>query len=1063
MSQQRAPLFAAIAVLLLVGLLIAFFLVQMDPAPAPARGNRAGADANGIALRPDQPDRQGGNDRDGPAEPDTSPDTQPTPKVVVPKVQTTVRVSGRTLDSYGEPRSGATVTLLPEDELTITGPTVASDDDGNFSFESGLNIGDRYFVACLMEKTALSATAPFTIEQDKPVEGLVLTIYDAARCFGVVINGADSKPLEGVTISTSARTSERLQRLGALLGRLKPCISDAQGKFELEHLPPGMHMISAAKAGWTANEINPLTRARQEIELGEYANLELLPFVLVQAGVIEGRVLAKADNRPIPGAVVELGTILGGTFDTKVTDADGKFRFEDAPPGIGGGQGPGQDMGGLTLRAVAAGYALGTRNVRVRSGETRSGQDILLDSGCVVTGRVLNHKSEPLAGAQVYYNDTDFQRGGELVVGISIPARKIGTVTNENGEFSLGSLPPGTVTIAASLKGYSNATVQVVAVVGTPQAVSLTLKPEAVIYGRVTNDRGDPLSGVALAAYEADGPRELGFVMKSFFGESLPDRGESTMFPSSIRSGSDGTYRIEGLKAASYVVIANTALYEKHVSAALELKAGNELEYNISMLSGGIIFGRVYDAAGLPMPGVPVTGARLIAEESVRVKTAYTDRNGNYELTGLGAGTYKVVRNSGDLTQLLLPNPASEVAVKAGERVQFDIYDQRPGTARIYGRVTLDGVVYKEQSLVLIGGNFAGFAANNTTTDADGRYEFRSVPLGTYQIARGGQRGPSLVRKRVRVDKAGDIEVNIDFFTVTIAGRVELEGGGLPEGRIRVMASPVSSEGEDAGSADEQVNDLEMLVVEESNTNDKGEFTIRGLSPGFYRLTARSEKNGMVTRPYLNVRANVSGIVLQLPRVAASLKGVVKGLDEAKPNTPFGLIAAITMEDDKGRPVSLGGFDNAINLTQTKEFTVPGLAEGNFTVTLSASGYSPVTYNKVKFTAGEVTSLEFVFAASGSARIRITNNDITLASAYELQYDIVNSKGETFKKRFTFLDFFNPDGSGQGLEENAFVIKDLPPETYTITLTLPGYKTVKQTFVIVAGQTTDVAVTFEKS
>lgn len=43
------------------------------------------------------------------------------------------------------------------------------------------------------------------------------------------------------------------------------------------------------------------------------------------------------------------------------------------------------------------------------------------------------------------------------------------------------------------------------------------------------------------------------------------------------------------------------------------------------------------------------------------------------------------------------------------------------------------------------------------------------------------------------------------------------------------------------------------------------------------------------------------------------------------------------------------------------------------------------------------------------------------------------------------------------------MIKDLPPETYTITLTLPGYKTVKQTFVIVAGQTTDVAVTFEKS
>lgn len=1064
MSQQRAPLFAGLAVLAVIGLLIAFFLFDSDSTVTPSRANQSAESANDGTSRPGS-GRDGGagsSSTDGGG--DSAGGADVTPKVeVVPKVQSRVQVSGRTLDAAGDALEGILVTLLPEDEAVTTGPTASSDAEGRFTFETQLNLGDRYFVACLMERKALTATAPFTIEKDKPVENLVLTIYASARVYGVVLNGADSKPLEGVSISSSARSGERLQRLGLLLGRLKPCTSDAQGKFELEHLSPGTHMFSAAKDGWTANEINPLTRARQEVELEEYANFELLPFVLVQAGIIEGRVLSKSDSKPIAGASVELGTILGGTFDMRVTDAEGKFRFESAPPGIGGGQGPGQDMGGLTLRAMAPGYAIGTRNVRVRSGETRTGQDISLDSGCVVTGKVVNHKSEPVAGAQVYYNDTDFQRGGELVVGITIPARKVGTVSSENGEFTLAALPPGTVSIAASMTGYANATQQVQTVVGTPQTITLTLQPGAVIFGRVTNDRGEPLAGVALAAYEAEGPRELGFIMKSFFGESLPDRGESTMFPSAIRSGTDGSYRIEGLKAASYVLVANAALYEKHISAALELKSGKELEYNISLTQGGIIFGRVYDAAGQPMPGVPVTAARLIAEESVRVKTAYTDRNGNYEVTGLTTGTYKVIRNSGDLTQLLLPNPASEVAVKSGERVQFDIYDQKPGTARIYGRVTLDGSVYKEQSLLLIGGNFSGFAANNTNTDADGRYEFRSVPLGTYQIARGGQRGPSLVRKRVRVDKAGDIEVNIDFFTVSITGRVELEGGGIPEGRVRVLASPVSAEGEDAGNTDEDVNDLEMLVVEEATANDKGEFVLRGLSPGFYRLSARSEKNGMVSKPYLNVRANVAGILLQLPRSSASLKGAVKGLDDAKPNTPFGLIGALTIEDERGKPISLGGFDNAINLTQSKEFTVPSLAEGTFTVTLSIGGYSPVTHSKVKFVAGEVTALEFAFTASGSAKVKISNADITLASAYELQYEIVNSKGEPFKKRFTFLDFFNPDGTGQTLEENSFVVKDLPPETYTITLKLPGYKDIQQTFVVIAGQTTDVPVTFEKA
>ena len=75
---------------------------------------------------------------------------------------------------------------------------------------------------------------------------------------------------------------------------------------------------------------------------------------------------------------------------------------------------------------------------------------------------------------------------------------------------------------------------------------------------------------------------------------------------------------------------------------------------------------------------------------------------------------------------------------------------------------------------------------------------------------------------------------------------------------------------------------------------------------------------------------------------------------------------------------------------------------------------------------------------------------------------IVNSKGEPFKKRFTFLDFFNSDGSAsQNAEENSFVIKDLPPETYTITLKLPGYKNAVQTFTVVAGETAEASVEFE--
>ena len=69
---------------------------------------------------------------------------------------------------------------------------------------------------------------------------------------------------------------------------------------------------------------------------------------------------------------MELGTPLGGTLLATTTDADGRFRFENVPSSMEGGPGGAiSELGGMTVRAMAPGYALGQRNVRARSGETR--------------------------------------------------------------------------------------------------------------------------------------------------------------------------------------------------------------------------------------------------------------------------------------------------------------------------------------------------------------------------------------------------------------------------------------------------------------------------------------------------------------------------------------------------------------------------------------------------------------------------------------------------------------------------------------------------------------------
>jgi hypothetical protein len=533
------------------------------------------------------------------------------------------------------------------------------------------------------------------------------------------------------------------------------------------------------------------------------------------------------------------------------------------------------------------------------------------------------------------------------------------------------------------------------------------------------------------------------------------------MFPSTIRSGSDGAYRIPALAAANYIVVANTRRYQKHISAELGVKSGAGTVHNIQLALGGTIFGRVYDASGKPDVGVAITGASLLGQDSARVRTSYTDASGNYEMTGLSPGTYTVIRNEGDPAALFMPNAKNRVKVGAGERVQFDIYERKPGTARLYGRVTEDGVPYAEQSIVLIGGSRGGFSADRATTDAQGYYEFRGVPFGSYQIAQARGPFPSLVRRRVSVTREGDIEFDVEFITVKITGKVVLPGGEVPDGRVRVIASPVNPQTGDSGTDQEKVNELEMQVATEAiATPETGAYELTGLSPGFYRVTARSDNHGTVMRPYANLRVTVNGLVLTLPGEGATLKGTVMGLDEAANNTPFGLIAALTVEDDKGQPVPLGGFDNGVNLTESKQFEVKNLPEGTFTVTLSLSGYTPVTYSSVNLKNGEAKALTFAFASSGHLKITLLNADIDITTALGLEYEIRNSKGELFKKRFTFLDFFTQEGTAQQGEDNSFTIKDLPPEAYTITMTLPEYKQVKREFTIIAGETAAITVEF---
>ncbi|MCF6228640.1 MAG: carboxypeptidase regulatory-like domain-containing protein [Planctomycetes bacterium] len=1067
-SNSKGPIFGAIALLIIVGLFAGIFLFGENEPESPPIAARKTSVVDSDLNSVDKPDITDTQPTANPA-PEAVPaasEEQPENPVVAKPVHAMFEavISGVTIDYFDDPASDITVTLINQQFKPVPlDMAVVSNADGEFTINCEVVAGGEYFVACLMEDYAISVSGAFTVEEGMPVEGLKLKVYAAARVFGKVLNGEDKEPLAAVKINIEGRNNAAADRIGKLLGLSKEGLSDEQGKYEINRLPPGKYLAHATKAGWASNELNPTTRSIQEFEVDEYGNLELLPFVLGQAGIIEGRVLTKKDNKPISGATVTLGTVLGGTFEVTITDQAGEYRFENAPPTMRG-MGPGRELGRLTVRATAAGYAIGSRDVSVNSGQTKSGVDIKLTDGVVIKGTVRNQKSEPVSGAKVYLNDTQFLQGEEMILGLGMPDRAVSTTTNEAGQYTLNGVPAGNASVGVQADNYARAEQTVAAVLGEDAIADFTLEPAARIEGIIFDENGSPVAGVPVAAWEAESPEQLGFIMGSFFGESLPDRGDSTMFPTNILSDSEGRFVIDQLKAKEYMLLANSPKHEKYLSDPIKLKTGETKQIEIILIKGARIYGHVLDSDNNGIPGQPITVAAM-SDTSIDIRTAITDSQGYYEVNGLKAGTYTVVINDGDPTQFLFPKPNSKVTVPAGGNVKHDILESAPGTARVYGRVTIDGKALANNAVVLAGGSLGAFTTMDAKTDDNGNYEFTGVPLGSYQLSKrrsGSMPIPDMVRKRVHVGREGDIEINIDFQTVSISGKVQLEDGSVPKGNVTVIISPVNASSADKTAEDDSMSYAEQLIWQETTADkDTGAFEIKELNPGFYRLTVRSTTEGMISRPYLNLRARLTGLVITLPGDGASLSGTVTGLDDAKPNMGPRLLGALSIEDETGTPIALGGFDNGVDLTDSKKFTVESLADGVYTVTLSVTGYAPITHKDVTLKTGEVMPLTFAFATSGNAKIKLTNAELELAQMIELEYEIRGSNGEIFKKRFTFLDFFQTGDVAQG-EDNTFVIKDLPPDTYTITLNLPGYKQAKEAFTVIAGDTVEVPVEFEK-
>ena len=309
------------------------------------------------------------------------------------------------------------------------------------------------------------------------------------------------QPIRGATVNSSKVTGKSpLSSMTAMLGALKPTVTDENGKFTIPDLTGGVYSIDVAARGYCRTEPSPSASKNY------YRPGETISITLARGGVITGQVTGTVGEPLIEIAVKairvrdhngkrtqQLSDPLMGMKQWK-TDDRGIYRMYGLSPGtyvvVAGGGGP--LMGGPYAGDTYTYFPSATRDtateVQVQAGAELSGIDIRFqeNSGRRVSGRVTGN----LGGGNALF------RG--IVVALS--HARTGVMEgmspgSPDGTFQINGISDGDYEIAAMGIGSDDQLAskpQRISVKGSDvTGIDLLLAPLGSISGRVQIDRLD--------------------------------------------------------------------------------------------------------------------------------------------------------------------------------------------------------------------------------------------------------------------------------------------------------------------------------------------------------------------------------------------------------------------------------------------------------------------------------------------------------------------------------------------------------------------------------------------
>lgn len=475
----------------------------------------------------------------------------------------------------------------------------------------------------------------------------------------------------------------------------------------------------------------------------------------------------------------------------------------------------------------------------LRGGETAKIDIELVAGGRTLSGVVTDASGGPIAGARV-----DAAKLGALARPSDAVAS---TQTGSDGRYTL-HVSEGQLLVAASEPSYSPQS-RFVDVGAAGATADFQLVPGGVIEGVVRDEQTrEPVVGAQVLA-QRDAPAML-------LGERARHRAVS---------GADGRFRITGLRPGAYNLDARAPKRASQSPTLVGLGVAEQVT-DIEILIGAspVVRGTVVDEQGAPVAEVEVTAFGNGGDG----ERATSDAKGAFEIEGLVPGDYMLMGRS----DVYVPAGPTKVTLETTDLADVKVSVMRG--LRVKGHVERRQVceVQLDMARRSMGGELQWFSP--VTTAADGEFDLGPAKPGGYEITArcaSGEQGKKTVQAPVTADVVVEVKPG-----ASIAGKV-VDGKGEPVAGVAVSAAQIGDV--------ERTRIVNGMIASgiKTLTNGKGEFELRGLGAGAYRLRVLDRGRPLPTKSESKVTVAAmekkTGVTLTVERPDGVIRGVVVGPD----------------------------------------------------------------------------------------------------------------------------------------------------------------------------------------